>query len=121
MEMQNQTTIGTEELITCQRCRTDKPRSAYRQVANPTICLECYAAKRREARHAQVSEIIEETEGVAKQRVGAYLSPLAYATLRAMSLKYKSDSDVIEQLLLKAYGTMTPDEKAVVAYVRKPM
>ncbi|QRF22260.1 hypothetical protein FY534_00100 [Alicyclobacillus sp. TC] len=117
MEMQNQTTIGPEELIKCQRCRTDKPRSAYRQVANPTICLECYAAKRREARQAQVTE----TEGLAKQRVGVYLSPLAYATLRAMSLKYKSDSDVIDQLLLKAYGTMTPDEKAVVAYVQKPM
>jgi hypothetical protein len=35
------------DTITCGRCGETKPKSQYRKVDNPTICLECYGKQRR--------------------------------------------------------------------------
>jgi late competence protein required for DNA uptake (superfamily II DNA/RNA helicase) len=118
MELNIQGTPGEEELISCQRCGETKPRSAYRQVAHPTICRECYVAKRREGKQAQVPQV---PEGAAKHRVGVYLSPQSRAVLSVLAIRYKSDSAVVEQLLLRAYDDMSPQEKAIVAYVQQSM
>ena len=70
-----------EDQITCERCKEAKPRSAYRQVSNPKICLQCYEGKR--------VHVAKAAEGPPKPRVGVYLSPLALAPLRTLALKQR--------------------------------
>ncbi|GLG02526.1 hypothetical protein Alches_25670 [Alicyclobacillus hesperidum subsp. aegles] len=112
-----QEVTGAGELIRCRRCGIDKPRSEYRQVANPSICLECYAAKRRENRSMVAITELEPQDCQQKERASVYLTPQARAVLRVLALKHQSDSAAVEYLLMQVFETMAPQERAIVSYV----
>lgn len=122
-------TNGMEEMIKCERCGEDKPRTKYRRVANPKVCLECISTTKAECKKERKHQASnaqnetkdqgdKETNGEKKHRVGVYLSSLSLAILGVLALQHKNDSAAMEYMLQTVYGDMSPEEKSFVTYVQ---
>ena len=120
--------IDTDALICCKQCGTMKPRSDYRKVTNPEICLDCYKKNRskrrlvRESTNHRGDKVVNsiEDERQKKQRVTLHLSTRAQSILVVLGIRRSSSqSEVVENMLMRQYEEMDMNEKKFVHFVEE--